>query len=104
MNIASWLRATAPLAKGQMPASARNSVDLPLPEGPCSSTRAPGCACTLVCDSSSAPPGSARFSFAISIAADSLCASAGLSRVAALIASSKLVRRSVVARHAARLA
>ena len=27
--------ATRPEASGQMPASARNRVDLPLPEGPC---------------------------------------------------------------------
>ena len=31
-----------PLPKGQMPAMARNSVDLPDPDGPVTSTRSPG--------------------------------------------------------------
>jgi hypothetical protein len=34
MNIALPGFAIWPLAKGQMPANARNSVDLPLPDGP----------------------------------------------------------------------
>ena len=40
-----------------MPASARNSVDLPLPDGPLSSTLSPGPACSDTPLSSVAPVG-----------------------------------------------
>ena len=47
-----------PLANGQMPARARNSVDLPLPDGPLSSTLSPGPACSDTPLSRVAPVGS----------------------------------------------
>ena len=48
MTLASVGTVTRPDPNGQMPATARNSVDLPAPEGPVTSTRSPALSTTLL--------------------------------------------------------
>ena len=113
MNMASAGNCVCPVANGQMPASARNSVDLPLPDGPLSKMLSPGPACSDAPLSSVAPVGSVKVkSRTASVSAASGCALFATELLAAcarpccataLILSSKLVSRSVVARQAARL-
>ena len=92
-----------PLENGQMPANERNSVDLPLPEGPCSSTLSPGFTASAAPASSGVPSGSATpRSSLCSTAAGARCSASSCVAWAVML-SSKLVRRSVVARHTATL-
>ena len=97
--------ATRPRAQGQMPASARNSVLLPLPEGPCSTVCWPGAMASVAPCTRTAPVGRAtlRSSAARVLAPAPRTVSSGLGEPCWRdSAASKLVRRSVVARQAAR--
>src|SRR5580692_3375643 len=49
--------AIAPVPNGQMPAMARNSVDLPAPDGPVTSVRSPARRLKLVADTNGVPFG-----------------------------------------------
>ncbi|MCY1374417.1 hypothetical protein D9M69_617570 [compost metagenome] len=88
-----------------MPASARNSVDLPLPDGPFTSSVSPGETVRPPVASRAAPPGRLSCSSSIASAPPAFAVVAVLACevVSAWKLSSKLVMRSVVARQAARL-
>ena len=90
-----------------MPARARNRVDLPLPEGPLSSTLSPGWAFNSVWASRRLPVGrSSDRSFAVTpelLVAPVRWSCRSAFWLATWMAASKWVRRSVVARQAARL-
>ena len=103
MNIASAGSATEPLANGQIPASVRNKDDLPLPDGPCNKMRSPASACRVAPANKALPSGSEIVRLRVSTAAASCACRARFSTDANVMASSKPVKRSVVARHAARL-
>lgn len=104
MNMLDSGSATRPEASGQIPASARNRVDLPLPDGPLSRMLSPGCTCSAVWASRRLPVGSASVrSLACRPPLAAVSRSRGAASLALRMADSKCVRRSVVARQAARL-
>ena len=76
MNMAPSGSPVRPRAHGQMPASARSSVDLPLPDGPCSSVCSPGATRAVAPCSKVAPVGSCSVRSAISIASELIAARA----------------------------
>ena len=70
MTLASIGTVTRPDPNGQMPAMARNSVDLPAPEGPVTSTRSPASSTRCSASTSGSPLGrrTARWSIATALA------------------------------------
>ena len=96
-----------PLPNGQMPAMARNRVDLPEPDGPVSSVRSPLRRLKASAESSGVPFGKRSVSWRRSIAwlpldATTPIESLDFSSLAALaIADSNPSRRATMARHSA---
>ena len=74
-----------PEPNGQMPAIARNSVDLPEPDGPVTSTRSPGAIVMPSASTSGTPFGSRT---ARSVEADRVLASPGVTAITGGVAAS----------------